>query len=910
MSDTKKDFELKSRLRQFQEAQLPKLGTGQARKAGEELYRRSDRVDAAVEQASQPAPAEREEREEDQRKVPADFRFADGGTVGSPLREEKPWWMPSLSWLGTGAARNAGEAMAGRPRQIDNAVDAMSNGQAPQQPQYPQPQQQEEEEQPSRPAPAGFRFADGGRVTGKGGRTDDKVGPVMLSDEEYVLPADTADAIGRDVLDQLRLHTHDFKDGRKESALRKQHGTADHLADGGSPDWLEKGKALGQRALAGAQDLGQRAYAATEPYVQRGVAAAQPYVQQGVDAAKQYGGQALDAAKHYGGQALDVAKQYGGQAVDYAKAQWPGLQKQAVDYGRQGLEYGKQVGAQAADFARLNLNPDALRQHAATVQKAATETGAQLKDQFERAAYNPAERRQMAMDRVRAELGDKPVGSGQTNPQYRTPQATAPAAPATPQPKAPNVLQRAGSALRNAPAAARGVINKPFNAIPTGLTVGAAGAQAGAQELRDQESGYTKAFNESMGDMNAIGGSALRVLSGIGDNLTGGYATRLGQGISSMLGGESFSDGFNRATHREQFEAARQPTPSTPAAPAEAPRASASPAAVPAADPVPAAPAAAPVATPPGYTNLGNYGYGGPDILGTSTRADGKLNSFTNVAPSRLRAPKDQAENINAIFDRMRHERGTDWWARHGASLDAQRAGLLLENQRNLTQNRGQDQMAQAADASAQLRAAEQNENAVQSRLRQAASAGQLGSSMMKALMDNDLKREEMALKRSSMAQERADKQAGQFDKAVDGMFIGADGKPDAKQAQAFRQFLGQSNLKVDGKSFTNMTPQERLQNLAQARNMFDLMQRQNAGARTQSSTYSPIVGSKNGYSLGDVIHGDAGISDYILSNVSPLRQHQVMVDSMGRPHMAGNLLFDGDKINGDLAALVAQTRR
>lgn len=852
MSDTKKDFELKSRLRQFQEAQLPKLGTGQARQAGNELNRRFDRVDAAVEQASQPAPAEREEREEDKRKVPENFRFADGGTVGSPLREEKPWWMPSLSWLGTGAARNAGEAMAGRPRQIDNAVNAMSNGQAPQQPQYPQPQQpQEEEEQPSRPAPAGFRFADGGRVNGKGGRTDDQVGPVMLSDEEYVLPADTADAIGRDVLDQLRLHTHDFKDDRKESALRKQHGAADHLADGGSPDWLEKGKALGQRALAGAQ-------------------------------------------------------QYGAQAIDYAKSKLPGLQQQAADYGRQGLAYGKQVGAQAADFARTNLNPDALRKHAATVQQAATETGAQLKDQFERAAYNPAERRQMAMDRVRAELGDRPVGSGQVNPQYRTPQTAAPAAPVTPQPvqpKGPGVLSRAGSSLRSA-------VNSPLNKVSTGLAVGTSALQSGAQELRDQESGYAKAFNESMGDMNSIGGSALRVLSGIGDNLTGGYATRLGQGISSMLGGESFSDGFNRATHREQFEAARQPAPSTPAAPAEASRASTSPAAVPAADPVPAAPAAAPVATPPGYTNLGNYGYGGPDILGTSTRADGKLNSFTNVAPSRLRAPKDQAENINAIFDRMRHERGTDWWARHGASLDAQRAGLLLENQRNLTQNRGQDQLAQAADASAQLRAAEQNENAVQSRLRQAANAGQLGSSMMRALMDNDLKREELSLKRSSMAQERADKQAGQFDKAVDGMFIGADGKADAKQAQAFRQFLGQSNLKVDGKSFTNMTPQERLQNLAQARNMFDLMQRQNAGARTQSSTYSPIVGSKNGYSLGDVVHGDAGISDYILSNVSPLRQHQVMVDSMGRPHMAGNLLFDGDKINGDLAALVAQTRR
>lgn len=865
MSDTKKDFELKSRLRQFQEAQLPKLGTGQARKAGEELYRRYDNVDAAVERASQPVPAERDEREdreEERRKVPADFRFADGGTVGSPLREEKPWWMPSLSWLGTGAARNAGEAMAGRTRQIDNAADAMSNGQAPQQPQYPQPQQprypqREEEEQPSRPAPAGFRFADGGRVSGKGGRTDDQVGPVMLSDEEYVLPADTADAIGRDVLDQLRLHTHDFKDGKKESALRKLHGAADHLADGGSPEWLEKGKAMGQRALAGAQGLGQRAYAAAQPYVQQG--------------------------------------------VDYAKAKWPGLQ-QTTDYGRQGLAYGKQVGAQAADFARANLNPEAIRQHAASVQQAATETGAQLKNQFERAAYSPAERRQLAMDRVRAELGDRPVGSGQAAPQYRTPQAATPAAP-----QAPGALQKAGSTLRGVGSTVRSVVNSPINKVTSGLAIGSSALQSGAQELRDQESGYAKAFNESMGDMNGIGGSALRVLSGIGDNLTGGYATRIGQGISSMLGGEGFSDGFNRATHREQFEAARQPAPATPA---EAPHAPASPTAVPTADPVPAAPAATPVATPPGYTNLGNYGYGGPDILGTSTRADGKLNSFTNVSPSRLRSPKDQTENINAIFDRMRNERGTDWWARHGASLDAQRAGLLLENQRNLTQNRGQDQMAQAADTSAQLRAAEQNENAVQSRLRQAANAGQLGSSMMKAIMDNDLKREELSLRRGQMAQAQADKQAGQFDKAVDGMFIGADGKADAKQAQAFRQFLGQSNLKVDGKSFTNMTPQERLQNLAQARNMFELMQRQNAGARTQSSAYAPIVGSKNGYSLGDVLHGDASIADYMLSNASPLRRHQVLVDSMGRPHMAGNLLFDGDKVNGDLAALIAQPRR
>ncbi len=80
-------------------------------------------------------------------------------------------------------------------------------------------------------------------MKGPGGRTDDKVGPVMLSDEEYVLPGDTADAIGRDKLDAIRLATHEFKDERKESALRGRMSDVpvDHLADGGNP-WVVDSK--------------------------------------------------------------------------------------------------------------------------------------------------------------------------------------------------------------------------------------------------------------------------------------------------------------------------------------------------------------------------------------------------------------------------------------------------------------------------------------------------------------------------------------------------------------------------------------------------------------------------------------------------------------------------------------------
>lgn len=49
-------------------------------------------------------------------------------------------------------------------------------------------------------------------MRGKGGPTDDAIGPVALSDGEYVLPADIVDIVGRKNLDVLRLATHDFVD--------------------------------------------------------------------------------------------------------------------------------------------------------------------------------------------------------------------------------------------------------------------------------------------------------------------------------------------------------------------------------------------------------------------------------------------------------------------------------------------------------------------------------------------------------------------------------------------------------------------------------------------------------------------------------------------------------------------------
>ena len=143
----------------------------------------------------------------------------------SKLRGMADGGSPDPAMLGTGAAARAGNRLSGRARQIDDAVDAAVGTPAP----APAPQQPVEA-----PKKSGLRallgLADGGKVKGKGGPTDDKVGPVALSDGEYVLPADTVEIVGRDKLDALRLATHDFVDDSnkpKVSGLRK-------MANGGT----------------------------------------------------------------------------------------------------------------------------------------------------------------------------------------------------------------------------------------------------------------------------------------------------------------------------------------------------------------------------------------------------------------------------------------------------------------------------------------------------------------------------------------------------------------------------------------------------------------------------------------------------------------------------------------------------
>lgn len=64
-------------------------------------------------------------------------------------------------------------------------------------------------------------YASGGHVKGPGGPTDDEVGPVMLSDGEYVLPADTVEKVGKENLDALKDATHTPVSVKQRRGLRK-----------------------------------------------------------------------------------------------------------------------------------------------------------------------------------------------------------------------------------------------------------------------------------------------------------------------------------------------------------------------------------------------------------------------------------------------------------------------------------------------------------------------------------------------------------------------------------------------------------------------------------------------------------------------------------------------------------------
>lgn len=230
MNNIQKSFKTKSKLRGMADGgQVDSrvLGSGMAQRAGSALQGRRAQLDAAIDAASgapprpapTPAAAAPAKKPEGKSALRSFFGLADGGSPADVDRIMNsrdmsiftPQEMKTFNGMGQAAMADAAQMQdvgvqagqaalaAARPAELPAVgTDDM--------------------------APPEIELADGGKVRGKGGPTDDKVGPVALSDGEYVLPADTVDIVGRDKLDALRLATHDFVDEDnkpKVSRLRK-----------------------------------------------------------------------------------------------------------------------------------------------------------------------------------------------------------------------------------------------------------------------------------------------------------------------------------------------------------------------------------------------------------------------------------------------------------------------------------------------------------------------------------------------------------------------------------------------------------------------------------------------------------------------------------------------------------------
>jgi hypothetical protein len=90
--------------------------------------------------------------------------------------------------------------------------------------------------------------------------------------------------------------------------------------------------------------------------------------------------------------------------------------------------------------------------------------------------------------------------------------------------------------------------------IPGAASIGGIAGAAGS--IRDVNSGYRDNFNASVGaetPLQTLGADTLRTLGNVGNVVTGGIAGKLGQGISSLVSGNSFGDGFSAPSARDAF---------------------------------------------------------------------------------------------------------------------------------------------------------------------------------------------------------------------------------------------------------------------------------------------------------------------------------------------------------------------
>lgn len=779
-------------------------------------------------------------------------KYADGGNV-----------RPAL--LGDGMAGRAGGLLSGRGRQIDDAVSGAVN---------PKPTQTSAPAEAPKPEKKGLRSffgladggvsAEGGRVKGPGGRTDDKVGPVMLSDEEYVLPGDTADAIGRDKLDAIRLATHDFKSDSKESALRskvKGEGAVG-LADGGA--WIADGKGNVRKPNAfGDAAAGPNYTQPKLPPPQAGTAVATqapPMGQRPPIDITPPGSRTAPPA-----QVVD--------AVTDVRAKTP--MTRAMGVAKSALRGGAPIAGIAGAIEAGALGGGDL--------------ASGYRDQFQKDMGVETPLGSVAADAARtlASVGDAAlfglpgrvgrgianvVGGGSFVDGFTSDSAR----------------DQFEAARARDPLAGGG--NKP----PSPVTAAASALRSDqSAELPVKPGSYQSRRLSQMGVPEDVQNSAPIVDS----------ALRGTQGVLKTGGTDKFQNLGTYGGNANIY--GRSSDPSRPGRINEFVGVGAG-------------------ASPENEYSGGGFSSGLRGLGGSSPAQGG--GSPTNVSPTQgVGAPTNdiakQIAAINARYDRVLEggrgkavEFGSDWSQRHGIALEKARGDELssvLNNENTNATSRANAQLsAETSRSNAELNARVQMAD-VQSRMEQnrANISSRAQEAQLKALQDAQ-----------KAAREGEEKGFDRYTNAIGSMFTveGADGKQTVDKAaqEQFRAFIEGSDPKA-GEKFAAMSPQQQQVLLQNFKTMFDMNEVRNKTARSGSwpsntggvTNRMDMPVDEREATFNDWWNNNLPLKDYVWSNV-PFTNKNVVVTESGQPTLYSDYTSTGGERDLDKEKIVRDSVR
>mgnify|MGYP001180474817 CR=1 FL=1 len=822
--------------------------------------------------------------------------MADGGSVRKEIDPDV---------LGTGTAARAGHQIRNHNRRTAAEIDSLF-APAPSPAPQPAPAKKPEEKSALR---SFFGLADGGKVKGKGGPTDDKVGPVMLSDGEYVLPADTVDIVGRDKLDALRLATHDFvDDGNKPkvSGLRKMADGGmstsgihvEELNDPASRRAFQQARiAAGMGNHFGAQTILNDAiprhrFAPEPPPAASPKPPTEPPHPQATSGTPAGATSKLGNAVRAGGallatglEAKNVYDAYQSGGVDAAvpEAVMGATRLASAKLGASAGAalplpgWGKPVAAGIGGVVGY-MAPDAVGNS-----EFAKEKG---RESALRGAFSSRLDRDFVpkfdprANTITTSDG-RVFGSGrlESNPhlQYQG-----------------YLDAKAGQAvdskepLMNPTVAeldAIGALRPREAPAPTAESTDSAVGAPRPGEPPDMSSAPADVRTSS------AGAPAVPVQS---DSYQSRRLAEMGVPVDQQNLAPVTED-TRRSLLREGG------------------------------------------GTPGQYVNLGSYG-GDANIYGTASKPGGRIDSLTGVGASarpgggpqedpimgELRSalrglstqqssgggfmPASRAREINKRYDDMLRDgsgrnrvRGLDWSQRHGLDVERARASELGADQRNRSALRGQDMSASTAANNANMQSRMQalqtlgtmaNQRSMQSAQAQAA--------QLKALADAQ-----------KMGMEREEKGFERYTSAIGRMFVGPDDKPDAAEQERFTSFLQASDPQAQQK-FAAMPPQDQTVLLQNFKTLYDMQKARNATATSgllnsgATTNRADMPADVRESTWNDVWNNHLPVSDYVYSNL-PFTNPNVVVGESGQPVLMSDAATTDGNWDADKLELIRQ---